>query len=119
MNKKGLVFYYDWLEQLSVLNDSDFRRVVSAIILYHKTQSAPEPISPLADMALGFIIPQITRMKEKGANGKLGGRPRKTQSTKELPPNKEVAQENSTPQSEAPISININEEICNTSSLQE
>ena len=79
MNKKGLVFYYDWLDQLSVLSDSDFRQVIAAIILYHKSQLPPEPISPLADMALGFIIPQIERMKERGANGKLGGRPRKYQ----------------------------------------
>ena len=114
MNKKGLVFYYDWLEQLSVLNDSDFRRVIAAIILYHKTQATPEPINPLADMALGFIIPQIARMKEKGANGKLGGRPKKSQEVAEADPVSRETEKNSTPQSEVPSSINNNDEICHS-----
>ena len=79
MNKKGLVFYYDWLEQILKLSDNDLRTVLRAMVEYHKDDVPPPKLEGLADMALGFIIPQIERMKERGANGKLGGRPRKYQ----------------------------------------
>ena len=75
--KKGLVFYYDWLDQLLKLRDKELRAVLTAIVLYHKEDSAPPALSGMADMALGFILPQIDRMKKKAEDGKLGGRPRK------------------------------------------
>ena len=78
MAKKGFVFYYDWVEQLSALPPQKFVEVVKAILAYHRDGISPPSISPLADMAMGFIVPQIDRMKEKGKNGLQGGRPRKS-----------------------------------------
>ena len=83
MAKKGLVFYYDWYEQLSVLPAEELKAVIGALIKYHKDDVYPDKISPLADMAIGFIIPQIKRLKEKAEYGKAGGRPRTKPSKEE------------------------------------
>ena len=85
ITKKGLVFYYDWLDQLLKLSDKDFRQVITAMVRYHRDNEPPPQLSGMADMALGFIIPQMERMKEKGDNGKLGGRPRKDVAKEDSP----------------------------------
>ncbi len=77
MIRKGLVFYYDWLNQLLKLDDADFKETICAIVRYHRDGELPPAISSVADMAIGFILPQIDRIKEKAENGKLGGRPKK------------------------------------------
>ena len=74
---KGILFFYDWYEPLCALSDADFRNAIGAIISYNKTGIAPNKISPMADMALAFILPQIDRLKESIRIGKTGGRPKK------------------------------------------
>lgn len=75
---KGFVFYYDWLDQLVKLDRNDVIDVISAMVHFHRDGVEPPKLKGLADMATGFIIAQLRRMKEKGDNGKLGGRPRKS-----------------------------------------
>lgn len=75
---KGILMYYDWLEPLLMLNDSDFKRVVVSMIKYHQGVEITPELTGLAGMALAFILPQIDRMKGAVEAGKRGGRPRKS-----------------------------------------
>ncbi|MBQ7225456.1 MAG: hypothetical protein IJX02_02500 [Clostridia bacterium] len=93
--KKGFVFYYDWMKQLAKLDGESLKQVLSAMVDYHRDGINPPALEGLADMALGFIVSQMERMRENGELGRLGGRPKK----------------NSTPRKEAtPINNNVEDE---------
>ena len=85
--KKGFVFYYDWMKQLAKLDGESLKQVLYAMVDYHRDGINPPALEGLADMALGFIVSQMERMRENGEFGRLGGRPKKnTAPRKEVTP---------------------------------
>ena len=117
IDKKGLLFYYDWLQPLTALSDTDFKAVVCAMITYSLEDSLPGAISPLADMALGFIIPQIKRIKENVQNGALGGRPKKSSKAKATE-NEKVSEAKEQESGKDVEAIYNNKEETNTAELE-
>lgn len=63
-DKRGMVIFYDIIEQLEPLTDSEFRQVISAILRYDRTGEEPE-INGAARLAFNFIKPSIDRQNEE------------------------------------------------------
>lgn len=81
--EKGVVLYYDYRAQLSLLSDSERGRLLMALLDYGETGQEPE-LDGAALMAFSFIRSQIDRNAAKYAEtcrkrseaGKKGGRPK-------------------------------------------
>ena len=65
-NKKGVIMYYDVLEQLEDFNDSDFRAIIEAIIKYDKDKIEPN-FTGEKKLAFKFIKLSIDRNNEEYA----------------------------------------------------
>lgn len=83
-NKKAFLMYYEYEEQLKDLSDEELGKLVRAMFKFEKLGFEDENLSPLANMAFGFIKRNLIRDRESydkrsetsKINGKKGGRPK-------------------------------------------
>lgn len=66
-NKKGIIMYYDVLEQLEDFNDKDFRQIIEAVIDYDKNGTLPD-FEGEKKIAFKFIKMSIDRNNEQYNN---------------------------------------------------
>lgn len=66
-NKKGMIMYYDVLEQLEDFNDKDFRQIIEAVIKYDKNGTLPD-FEGEKKIAFKFIKMSIDRNNEQYNN---------------------------------------------------
>ena len=66
-NKKGMIMYYDVLEQLEDFNDKDFRQIIEAVIEYDKNGTLPD-FEGEKKIAFKFIKMSIDRNNEQYNN---------------------------------------------------
>lgn len=66
-NKKGIIMYYDVLEQLEDFNDKDFRQIIEAVIKYDKNGTLPD-FEGEKKIAFKFIKMSIDRNNEQYNN---------------------------------------------------
>lgn len=66
-NKKGIIMYYDVLEQLEDFNDKDFRQIIEAVIEYDKNGTLPD-FEGEKKIAFKFIKITIDRNNEQYNN---------------------------------------------------
>ncbi len=64
-SKKGVVLYYEILEQLEDLTDEQFGKVARAIIKYDKTGEIPEFDDPTIKISFKCIKPNLDRNKQE------------------------------------------------------
>ncbi len=69
---KGMCFYYDWLEPLSLVPQKDFKRFVIAMVAYHRDGTEPPEFKGTAGIIAGFVFPQIRRSRELAEQGARG-----------------------------------------------
>lgn len=69
---KGMCFYYDWLEPLSLVPQKDFKRFVLAMVAYHRDGTEPPEFKGTAGIIAGFVFPQIRRSRELAEQGARG-----------------------------------------------
>lgn len=97
-NKKAFLMYYEYEEQLKDLSDEELGKLVRAMFKFEKLGFEDENLSPLANMAFGFIKRNLIRDRESydkrsetsKINGKKGGRPKNEKPKK---PNSETYSE--------------------------
>lgn len=83
-NKKAFLMYYEYEEQLKDLTDEELGKLVRAMFKFEKLGLEGENLTPLANMAFGFIKRNLIRDRENydkrsetsKINGKKGGRPK-------------------------------------------
>lgn len=83
-NKKAFLMYYEYEEQLKDLSDEELGKLVRAMFKFEKLGLEDENLTPLANMAFGFIKRNLIRDRENydkrsetsKINGKKGGRPK-------------------------------------------
>lgn len=63
-NEKGILLFYDWFEALKCLKDEDLRKMLVAMIEYHRDNTPPPKFEGSAAIIASFIFPQIRRLKE-------------------------------------------------------
>ena len=63
-NKKGVIMYYDLIEQLSDFNDKDFREIIVAMMEYDKTGKEPQ-FDGMKKVAFKFIKTTIDKNNEE------------------------------------------------------
>lgn len=100
MSKNSFIFYEEYEQPLSMLNDVERGQLLMALIRYSKDGTIPD-ISPAANMAFAFIKAQMDRdtdkynetVRKRSEAGKQGGRPPKnsTDSTSSNQKNQEVS----------------------------
>ena len=81
-SKKGVVMYYDILEQLEDFTDEQFGKITRAIIKYDKTGEVPEFDDPSLKVVFKFMKPTLDRNKQeyeaicekRRLSGSLGGK---------------------------------------------
>ncbi len=81
-SKKGVVMYYDILEQLEDFTDEQFGKITRAIIKYDKTGEVPEFDDPSLKVVFKFMKPTLDRNKKeyedicekRRISGSLGGK---------------------------------------------
>ena len=94
MGKDSFIFYRDWLDGLKGLDVTTRLELLEAIINYGLDGKEME-LSAMAKAVFGFIKPQLDRNADKyeqmcernRANGRKGGRPKKTEETQSNPEN--------------------------------
>lgn len=64
-NKKGVVMYYDILEQLEDFTDEQFGKITRAIIKYDQTGETTEFDDPILKMAFKILKPTLDRNKKE------------------------------------------------------
>ena len=62
--EKGMLLFYDWIEALNCLSGEDFKKMLLAMVEYHKEDTLPPQLEGTAGVIAHFIFPQIRRMKE-------------------------------------------------------
>ena len=112
--KDSIVFYFDWLDHLSLLPASDAMSVLMAIRTYVETRQKPN-LTGAAAMAFSFIKAQVDRdlekwedtRKKRSAAGKTGAEAtnNKRQSTAN-PANADFAEDNAA-NSAVPVPVNV------------
>ena len=83
-NKKAFLMYYEYEEQLKDLSDEELGKLIRAMFKFEKLGFEDENLTPLANMAFGFIKRNLIRDRENydkrsetsKINGKKGGRPK-------------------------------------------
>lgn len=83
-NKKAFLMYYEYEEQLEELSDEELGKLVRAMFKFEKLGLEDKNLTPLANMAFGFIKRNLIRDRENydkrsetsKINGKKGGRPK-------------------------------------------
>ena len=100
MAKNSFIFYEEYEQPLSMLDDAERGQLLMAIIRYSKDGTIPD-ISPAANMAFAFIKAQMDRdtdkyndtVRKRSDAGKQGGRPSKNSndSTSSNQKNQEVS----------------------------
>lgn len=63
-NKKGVIMYYDLIEQLSDFNDKDFREIITAMMEYDQTGKEPQ-FDGMKKVAFKFIKTTIDKNNEE------------------------------------------------------
>lgn len=89
-DKESVQFYYEYINQLEDLDDSQFRKVVVAMVDYDKT-GTHQDLDTLSKMAFKFIQKRIDYDKDRYLsicernknNGSRGGRPKKEENPEE------------------------------------
>ena len=87
--KESFVFYKDWYKAVAKMDDATRLEVYDGIMRYAFDGEVGE-ISPMANVALNFVLPKMLRDIERyeavvarnKENGKKGGRPKKTKNPK-------------------------------------
>lgn len=72
--KNGMYFYYDWIPPMKKVPPEDFKRLIIAMLEYHKDGIEPPEFDGITGMAADFIFPQIERSKQYAENGSKGGK---------------------------------------------
>lgn len=87
-NKKSFVVYNDWGSTFDVLNDDQAGKLIKHLFDYvrGKNPEAPDPMTKAVFMQMKATIDRDGEkydayLEKQKANGKKGGRPRKTQKT--------------------------------------
>lgn len=57
-------FYYDWYQPFSTLSGEDFKRLILAMVQYHKDGTPPPEFEGSAWLIASFVFPQLEREKE-------------------------------------------------------
>lgn len=91
--RDSFIFYRDWREALKRLSDKEKVEIYDAIVDYG-LDGIEKALSPIADVVMSLIKPQIIRDRDKylkflekqRANGAKGGRPVKNQTVSEENP---------------------------------
>lgn len=65
-NKKGVIMYYDLIEQLSDFNDKDFREIITAMMEYDQTGKEPQ-FDGMKKVAFKFIKTTIDKNNDEYA----------------------------------------------------
>ena len=64
MSKKGVIMYYDLIEQLSDFNDKDFRDIIVAMMEYDKNGTEPN-FDGMKKVAFKFIKTTIDKNNDE------------------------------------------------------
>ena len=68
-----LALYHEWNDLLEPLSDEEYGRLIRAVIDYSRGKERTRELSPLAEMAYGFITASIARSAKNRLNGQKGG----------------------------------------------
>lgn len=119
MARNYAALFHEYLEEMADLTDAEFGRLARALLVYSRTGEFPA-LNGNERLFKRRVIMQEDRAQESynqvvgknRANGKLGGRPRKTSGNKENPEKPRETQNNPTKPNETPkTQIKIESEI--------
>ena len=105
--REAFIFYHSFYEAIKDLPDDDRLQVYDALAIYSTTQKIPE-MSLLARMGFTIIKPSLDRSITNYANGKNGGRPRKTDDGKNRTETETKPNDNRTETETKPTNTNTN-----------
>ena len=63
-NEKGILLFYDWFNALMCLSGDELRKMLVAMIEYHRDNTPPPEFEGYSAVIGSFIFPQIRRQKE-------------------------------------------------------
>ena len=73
MKNKGMLFYYDWIEPFSEVDEKDFKKLVLAMVKFHAYGKKPPVFKGATALVAQFVFPQLERAKKNAESGRLGG----------------------------------------------
>ena len=63
--EKGMLLFYDWVDALKCLNPEEMKKMLLAMVEYHRDGTPPPEFEGEgAKMISHFIFPQLRRMRE-------------------------------------------------------